>query len=235
LSCACIIIGEWDIWPRSTGPRSRPSRRPHSPRTIVLAAVAVVAAIYAKRSIDADLKISREATDAAQKMTQQQIESTHRPLLIDVTETASGQSDLDPNHEPLLQFPGGHEVGWDWRCVYVGFPPGRISVAVPLRNVGTGPAVIDVDGIRVVGEGLDREPLGREVHRERVPPGETTRILATYARVPDCDPRWLQVLVPYRDFAGAQATYADVRLECVTGEKWRVASIMPVPPENVAA
>jgi hypothetical protein len=204
--------------------------------TLALATIAVVGSKYAKRSIEADLKISREATQAAQKMTQQQIESTHRPLLIDVTETASGQSDLDPNKTPQLDFPGGHTVLWDWRQVYVGFPAGRICVGVPLRNVGTGPAVIDKDGVRVVGDGLDREPLGREVHRERVPPGETTRVLCTYALVPQSDPRWLQVLVPYRDFAGAQATVADVRLECVVQpDKWRVHSITPVAPENIAA
>jgi len=56
--------------------------------TLALAVIAVAGSIYAKRSIEADLQISREATAAAQAMTSEQIESTYRPLLIDVTQTA---------------------------------------------------------------------------------------------------------------------------------------------------
>jgi hypothetical protein len=197
--------------------------------TFILAGAAIIAAGYARRGIEADLQTSREATEAAQTMTQRQIESTHRPLLIDVTETSSASPDLDPDRIPRLHFAGGHEVDVDWRRVYVGFPAGLICVAVPLRNVGTGPAVIDPEDIRVFGDGLDRKPLGTEVHRERVPPGETTRILCTYALVPQSDPRWLRVLVPYRDFVGEQYTVGDMELECVTEDHWRVRRIKAVP------
>jgi hypothetical protein len=119
--------------------------------------------------------------------------------------------------------------------VYVGYPAGRICVAVPLRNVGNGLAVIDSTGIRVIGDGLDREVLGREVHRERVPPGETTRILCTHGVMPSAERQDLQLLVPYRDFADEQPTVADVRLERVQEDQWRVRSVTPVAPENIAS
>lgn len=88
---------------------------------------------------------------------QRQIEASRLPLLIDVTKTTSVDSDLDPGNLVALSFPGGHDVeAWDWRRVYDGYPAGRICVAVPLRNVGSGLAVIDAKGIRVIGDGLDR-------------------------------------------------------------------------------
>jgi hypothetical protein len=210
--------------------------------TFLLVIAALFAARYARRDIEAqlqtsaeDLKATRDATEAAQAAVQRQIEASRLPLLIDVTETTSVDSDLDPRKLVALSFPGGHEVEeWDWRRVYVGYPARCVCVAVPLRNVGSGLAVIDVKGIRVIGDGLDREILGREVHRERVPPGETTRILCTHGVVPSAERRDLHLLVPYRDFADEQPTVADVRLERVQGDQWRVRSVMPVAPENIS-
>jgi hypothetical protein len=181
-----------------------------------------------------DLRAAQEATRTAQETAQHQIEASYRPLLIDVSEHMPKDSDLDPSNEVLLQFANGHDVTQDWRKVYVGFPDACVSVAVPLRNVGAGPAVIDKKGVRVIGDGVDREILGSEVHRERVPPTETTRILCTHGRVPDSYPNDLQVLVPYCDFAGEQAVVADVRLERVEQDHWRVSSITPLAPENIA-
>jgi hypothetical protein len=208
--------------------------------TFILAAAAIVAAGYAKRDIETqlqtsaeDLRATRDATEAAQSAVQRQIEASYRPLLIAVTETTSVHSDLDPEDLVLLRFPGGHEEKWDWRHVYVSFSSGNICVAVPLRNVGSGLAVIDVHGVRVVGDGVAREILGCEVHRERVPPGETSRILCTHGIAPHSDPQALQVLVPYHDYAGGQAAVADIRLECM-GESYRVASIRPVAPGDIA-
>jgi hypothetical protein len=209
--------------------------------TFALVIAAFFAARYAKRDIETqlatsaeDLKATRDATEAAQSAVQRQIEASYRPLLVDVTETTSVHSDLDPGDQVRLHFPGGHDVDVDWRRVYVGHPAGRICVAVPLRNVGTGLAVIEADSIRVVGDGIDRTVLGREVHRERVPPGETTRILCTHGVVPSAERQHLQLLVLYRDFAGEQAAFADVRLERVEGDQWRVRGVTPVAPENVA-
>lgn len=203
--------------------------------TFVLAGAAIIAAKYARQAIAADLRTARQATDAAQRMTQLQIESTHRPLLIDVTETTSKPSDLDPSTTPWLKFPAGHQVAHDWRHVYVGPSGGCIDVAVPLRNVGTGPAVIEKDGIRVFGGGVEADEVDSAVHRERVPPGETTRILCTCRfAASDTVPDNLQVLVPYCDFAAAQATIADIRIERVEEEHWRVTRVTPAAPENIA-
>ncbi len=209
--------------------------------TFALVVAAFFAARYARRDIEAqlqtsaeDLKATREATEGAQSAVQRQIEASRLPLFIDVTETTSVHSDLDPSDKVRLRFPDGHEKDIDWRRVYVGNDAGRVYVAVPLRNVGSGLAVIDVDGIRLIGGLLDGDVLGREVHRERVPPGETTRIICTRGMKPFSERNDLQLLVPYRDFAGEQATVADVRLVWVQGDQWRVRSVTPVAPENIA-
>lgn len=185
--------------------------------TLILAVAAIIAAYYARRGINADRETSREA-----------IESTYRPLLIDVTETTSAPSDLDPGPQASLSFPLGHDATVDWRHVYVGFPgDGSICVAVPLRNVGNGPAVISGDRVRVLGDGVNAY-LGSSVHRERVPAGETTRILCAHWIEGRNEPRTLRVLVPYQDFAGGQWTIADVGLEQIF-DSWRVRSINPAP------
>lgn len=205
--------------------------------TFVLAGAAIIAAKYARQAIAADLKTAREATEAAQRMTRLQIESTHRPLLIDVTETTSKPSDLDPSATPSLKFPGGNEVVRDWRQVYLDAFQYQLDVAVPLRNVGTGPAVIEKDGIRVFGGGVEAEEVDSAVHRERVPPGETTRILCACRfpasrSIPDAVPDTVRMVVPYCDFSGAQATIANVLIERVEEEHWQVTSVTPVAPEN---
>jgi hypothetical protein len=209
--------------------------------TLALVTAAVVAAHYAKQDVDAhlrtsaeDLKATREATEAAQRAVQRQIEASHRPLLIDVTETTSKPSDLDPEHDVLLTFHNGEHVAQtDWRHVYVGYTPGRIFVAVPLRNVGSGVAVLDTAGVRVTGDGIDKQPMDQAIHRERVPPGETTRILCAHNVKPSVKRRRLQVLVPYQDFAGSQATVADVRLVCGDDDQWHVQSVTPVAPDRI--
>jgi hypothetical protein len=209
--------------------------------TFVLAGAAIIAARYARQAIAADLKTAREATEAAQRMTRLQIESTHRPLLIDVTETTSKPSDLDPSATPSLKFPGGNEVVHDWRQVYLAAASVYwLDVAVPLRNVGTGPAVIEKDGIRVFGGGVEAEEVDSAVHRERVPPGETTRILCACRfpasrSIPDTVPDTVRMVVPYCDFSGAQATIANVLIERVEEEHWQVTSVTPVAPENTAS
>jgi len=179
-----------------------------------------------------DLHATQYAAAVAQQAAQVQIEASRLPLLVDVTETTSADSDLDPTSSALLKFPGGHTAETDWRHVYVGYAAGQICVAVPLRNVGSGLAVINPDGVRMHGGGLHPNSLGVTVHRERVPPGETTRILCTYNVQPSDERRDLQMLVPYTDFAGGQATYADVRL--ALDDQWHVRSVRPVPPENIA-
>ena len=208
--------------------------------TFLLVVAAVFAAWYARRDIQthletsaAELSANQEATRSAQATAQQQIEASYRPLLIDVSEYTSKPSDLDPLGEVELHFTGGpgHDARIDWRKVYVAFidSPPRVCVAVPLRNVGAGPAIIEPHGIQVVGEDILPQRLGCNVHRERVPPHETTRILCVHDRELDASPASLDLRVPYADFAAGQHTFADVRLERLAEERWRVQSIRTVP------
>jgi hypothetical protein len=180
-----------------------------------------------------DLSATRDATEAAQRAAQRQIEASYRPLLIDVTETTSARSDLDPNNRLELTLPGGYQTEADWRRAYVRIDGSQVFVAVPLRNVGNGLAVIDREGIRLRGDGVGAETSFREVHRERVPPGETTRVLTNYPYDPDRGSDKLQVLVPYTDFNGGQKTCADLRLQYLNDEHWRVVSVTPAPPDGI--
>jgi hypothetical protein len=208
--------------------------------TIGLVIAAVAAAWFAKqdiaahlRSAEEDLGAAEDATRATQEAARRQIEATYRPLFIDVSEHTSKPSDLDPPGEVQLRF-FDHDASADWRKVYVAFleAPSRVCVAVPLRNVGSGPGVIQADGIDLYGDGIGESRTFCEVHRERVPPWETTRILCTYERQPGQTPSGLWLRVPYTDFAGTQARVAEVRLQRVRDD-WRVGSVKPVKPEDI--
>jgi hypothetical protein len=196
--------------------------------TFALVIAAFFAARYAKRDIDTqlqtsaeDLKATREATQAAQTMAQRQIESSHRPLLIDVA--PDGPVPYDPlTITPLgdaprihTEFPGGHAATFDPRQVYVGPSGGRMNIAVPLRNVGTGvaaliPALITVGGQRIGEMG------GCIVQSKLVPPGENTRVVCAprLTQLEMADYPWVLIInVPYRDYIGGQPTIARLRLE----------------------
>jgi hypothetical protein len=199
----------------------------------IAARYARLAARYAKRDIEVQLEAShdaleaaREATETAQAMAQRQIEvsqrqleASYRPLLIDVVPTGP----ISPNDPTLIasqgrinvEFPGGHSEAFDPRQIYIGLSAGRINLAVPLRNVGNGVAVILPALIWVGGQRVGAME-GCNVQSKLVPPGETTRVV--------CAPRltqlemaaypWVVILhVPYQDFAGGQLTIARVMLE----------------------
>lgn len=217
--------------------------------TFVLAIAAIVAAVLAKRDIDTqlrtsaeDLRATREATQAAQTMAQRQIDASHRPLLIDVapfgpvdSNDALVQSYTTPRTR--LEFPGGHTDDVDPRQAYVYLSGPRVNIAVPLRNVGQGLAIIDPALISVWGQRIG-EMERAVVARERVPPGETTRILCTPRLAPlevATYPWVLTVRVPYCDFMGGQATIAVVYLEQQFAEtEWLLREVEQVPPDDAA-
>jgi hypothetical protein len=176
--------------------------------TAVLAIGAIIAARLTKRSIDEQLASTRS-----------QLEASYRPLLSDIAETATEARNLDPEDEVTLAFEGGYRDRCDWRHVYVRHTGGVLRVAVPLRNVGTGLAVIDKCGVRVAGL---PEPRYTLVHRPRAAPGEQTRVLCTHEL--DGDPTSLRLEVPYTDFTGGQATVLEVDLKGV-GDLWGIVSI----------
>jgi hypothetical protein len=199
--------------------------------TFLLVIAAIIAAVLAKRDIDTqletsaeDLKATREATQAAQTMAQRQIETSYRPLLIDVPPDGPVPYDpLEMKITPMgegprihVEFPGGHAADFDPRQIYVGLSGGRMNIAVPLRNVGNGvaailPALITVGGQRI------GEMVGCIIQSTKlVPPGETTRIVCvprlTQSEMADY-PWTVIVQVPYQDYVGRQPTVARVWLE----------------------
>jgi hypothetical protein len=227
--------------------------------TALLAVAAVIAAVLAKRSIDAqlqtaaqDLQATREATQAAQIATERQIEASRRPLLIDVAPDGPIQPDMGAIRQQRinvsagraesvgpqfvhLPFPGGHLAAADPRQVRVEQTAGRLHVMVPLRNAGNGLAVIDANEVRGTGAAT-RRLMGCEVQRERVPPGETTRILCTHEVIigeQQPDSEIYELAVPYRDFAGGQLTVALVRLEHVGNDDWRLRDARQIEPDQL--
>jgi hypothetical protein len=176
--------------------------------TAVLAIGAIIAARLTKRGINAQLASTRS-----------QLEASYRPLLSDIAVTAAEARNLDPENEVILDFDREYRDRCDWRHVYVRHTGGMLRVAVPLRNVGTGLAIIDKCGVRVAGLG---EPQYTLVHRPRPAQGEQTRVLCTHEL--DGDRTSLRLEVPYTDFTGGQATVLEVDLKGV-GDSWGIVSI----------
>ena len=153
-------------------------------------------------------------------MAQRQLEASYRPLLIDVVPTGPVSSNdpvLAVATQPLIhvEFPGGHSDRFDPRQIYVALSGGRMNIAVPLRNVGNGLAVVFPALITAGGQRIGAME-GSSVQSKLVPPGDTRRVV--------CAPRltqleaatypWVVILkVPYQDFADGQQTIARVFLE----------------------
>jgi hypothetical protein len=191
--------------------------------TGVLALAAIFAAWFAWRGLRAAAVDLR----ATQEMSQRQIDATRRPLLIKVP--PAGQIDANETllegpdvNGPLvrLAFPGGHIGIVDPRKSYVHVAEDqdknkpRINIAIPLRNVGNGLAMIQPWLIVVQGPCI-AETGGAGTVRPSVPPGETTRIFCAPRLFNDQTPNYpwsLTVTVPYTDFAGRQNTYAKIHL-----------------------
>jgi hypothetical protein len=200
--------------------------------TVALVVAASAAALYAKRDIDAhlrtsadDLRVTREATKAAQEAAQRQLQASYRPLLIEVPfDGPPDENDralvAGPNRGHVqLRFPGGHENRVDPRAVYVALSGPRINVAVPLRNVGNGLAVIHPMQVQLLGPRMVPQRVGEwltVVEQPRVPPGETTRILhaPTISHTEMAEYPWVLTLrVPYWDFAAEDGWVALIYLE----------------------
>jgi hypothetical protein len=177
------------------------------------------AAEVAQRASHDELQATREATQTAQATAQRQLEASYRPLLIDVVPSGP----VSENDRVLIasqgrinvKFPGGHSDGFDPRQIYVGLSGGRINIAVPLRNVGSGVAVVLPALIWGGGQRIGTME-GCDVQSKLVPPGETTRVACAprLTQQEMADYPWVVILhVPYQDFAGGQLTIARVMLE----------------------
>jgi hypothetical protein len=213
--------------------------------TAVLAAAAIVAAVFTWRGLRTaaeDLRATQDATTVAQEMAQRQIEASYRPLLIDVPPYGP----IDPN-DPLvsaddsprirLDFPGGHTDFADPRQIYVHLSGPRANIAIPLRNVGQGLAVVDPALVSVFGQRIgEMEPP--VVQRKRIPPGEITRILCTPRLVSPglgvaTYPWVLEVRVQYSDFIGGQGAVVVVYLEQQFSDaEWLLKDVEQIPPDE---
>ncbi len=217
--------------------------------TVALVLAASAAALYAKRDIEAHLRISaddlhatREATKAAQEAAQRQLRASYRPLLVEVPPHGPpDESDralvAGPNKGRVrLKFPGGHEDETDPGAVYVALSGPRINVAVPLRNVGNGLAVIHPMQVQLLGPRMLKQRVGEwltVVERPRVPPGETTRILHApqISATEMADYPWdLTLRVPYWDFAAEEGWVALIYLQqAYQGDPWLLRWIKHEP------
>lgn len=125
----------------------------------------------------------------------------------------------------------------DAHRVYVHIEGGWAFIGLPLRNVGRGLATINEDDVRLFGGGLGHLEEC-EVLRERVPPQESSRILCTshYDHASQVGfPHSLQLLVPYRDFAGGQLTVAVFELaQHSEGEPWALRAVKQAAPADIA-
>ncbi len=212
--------------------------------TGALAVAAIIAAAFTWRGLRTaaeDLRATQDATTVAQEMAQRQIEASYRPLLIDVPPYGpiDPSDPLVPADEPRirLDFPGGHSDVADPRQIYVHLSGPRANIAIPLRNVGQGLAVVDPALVSVYGQRIgEMEPP--VVQRKRIPPGEITRILCVprlvsagleVARYP-----WtLEVRVPYSDFIGGQGAVVVIYLEQqLSDTEWLLKDVEQIPPDE---
>jgi hypothetical protein len=212
--------------------------------TAVLAAAAIVAAVFTWRGLRTaaqDLRATQEATTVAQNMAQRQIEASYRPVLIDVPPygPVDPNDPLVPADEPFirLDFPGGHTDVADPRQIYVHLSGPRANIAIPLRNVGQGLAIVDPTLVSVYGQRIG-EMAAPVVQRKRIPPGEITRILCAPRLVPAAlevatYPWTLEVRVQYSDFIGGQGAVAVIYLEQrFSDTEWLLKDVDQIPPDE---
>jgi hypothetical protein len=210
----------------------------------VLAVAAIVAAVFTSRGLHtaaADLRATQESTTVAQEMAQRQIEASYRPLLIDVAPygPVDPNDPLVPADEPRirLDFPGGHTDVADPRQIYVHLSGPRANIAIPLRNVGQGLAIVDPALVSVYGQRIG-EMGPPVVQRKRIPPGEITRILCTPRLVSAglevaTYPWTLEVRVQYSDFIGGQGAVVVIYLEKQWSDtEWLLRDVEQIPPDE---
>jgi hypothetical protein len=192
-----------------------------------------MAAKTAKRDIEVQLEASHDALEAAHESTetaqamaqrqiefsQRQLEASYRPLLVDVVPTGpvslNDPIGIGRGDRIKVEFPGGHSDNLDPREIYVDLSGGRMNIAIPLRNVGNGlavvlPALITADGQRI------GSMEGTSVQSKLVPPGETTRVVCAprLSQLQAAEYPWVVIVkVPYQDFTGGQPTIARIWLE----------------------
>jgi hypothetical protein len=186
--------------------------------TLLLALFTAVLALYTRASVVEGRKEGLVAERA--------LEASWRPILVDVP-------------AGLFTTAGGFGL-WDMgrvRIQEMGVPLERLRVVLPLRNVGTGPAIITSGSLSI----RDHKSLAvAEISAPIVPPGanELTKIefdisvarkdlgtLVEDLQKPGDDrPPWL-VVVGYTDQAGSNLWRTEVHIYPSDGSSWFVRQV----------
>ncbi len=155
--------------------------------------------------------------------------SSNRPLLIEVKPFAPSPPDIGGKPDPAtgrpmyyIEYPDGSQgILWDGRRTHVSWEVGQpIRISVILRNVGTGLAIVDQEGVQATVNGAPATIDHRDVRYPRLPPVESTRINLVLGATPTATKVPLKVTVPYTDLSGTLRDEAEVIIQAKNSGAW---------------
>jgi hypothetical protein len=151
------------------------------------------------------VEITGEGVDVARR----ELEGTIRPILADVPlglfrESVRGPVPLGMEPTDPASIEIRRQASVETVCT------------VPMRNVGTGVAVLESVTAQVDNDQTDRSG---EAQARLIPPGEIVR-LSFHVPIPPEDQFWVRA--PYTDIANGQLTRTKLYVRREDGEGWRV-------------
>jgi hypothetical protein len=203
--------------------------------TIGLVVVTAFTVRHAQRTYNAERLDAIEDRETQLTTIGAQILAQYRPTLIEVQPSGPVYPEMGakvaPNGEQLLDFQlGTFQAKVDPRVAYVELTPTGIIISFAVRNVGFGLAIIDPEKVRFFGPEIAAFALP-EVHRPRVPVGETARLdFHAQFKSPGVTPQlevWV-FYVEYTDYRGLQPTVAGFGLQQDPIGQWYVAGAFQV-------
>ncbi|MHB1468654.1 MAG: hypothetical protein ACYCU0_01255 [Solirubrobacteraceae bacterium] len=216
--------------------------------TVAVAVISVRGIRSARKDVTRQIDAMRTATGEQLTAARDELDASHRPLLIEVFPDGPIYADMGARDNPNIsrapgrdvektipvRFDGTNPREADPRLVFVEFERSTFFISAPLRNVGRGLAVIVESEITVDGDAVYGLKAPPSATRVRVPDRETTRvnIVAQHHSGVAIGPgdRWT-LTVPYTDFAGRQRTIARLVLEHDGGSsphQWRAVDVKHV-------
>jgi hypothetical protein len=194
-------------------------------------ALAVLTATLAGFTAYLALK-TRDAAKGQLDAAQRQLRASYRPMLIELLPSGRVPEDMgaDQSGSVLLTFQDRHRTSHDARRPYVELGPGFAYIWMPLRNVGSGLAIVERDRLGIDGNAIG-DVLEGKVRRARVPAGETTAV-DFFARLKVGVGRTeeLVVDVPYTDVGGEQRTIARATIS-EPDRGWYITDVSQVGPD----
>lgn len=203
--------------------------------TIALVVVTGLTVRHAQRAYNAERIDAIKDRDTQLKAIGAQIMAQYRPTLIEVQPSGPIYPEMGaqttPTGQQLLDFQfGTFKEKVDPRVPFVHLTPTEIIISFALRNVGFGLAIIDPEKVRFFGPEIAAFALP-EVHRPRVPVGETARLdFQARFKSPGTMPRledWV-FYVEYTDYRGLQPIVAGFGLRQDPMDQWYVAGTFQV-------